>query len=177
MTSETSTESKLPPTPSAAYTLRTHRPGDIGWIIHRHATYYDKEHDWGLKMEGLASQVGADFLENYNESTDRCWIAERDGEFLGCIILVKDRDQVNTAKLRMFLVEPSARGLGLGQTLVQQCVRFARECGYAKIHLWTQGVLLPARRLYAKEGFQLASSEENEVFGMKLMGECWELAL
>jgi GNAT superfamily N-acetyltransferase len=168
-------DSKLSPTPSAGYTLRTHRPGDIGWIIHRHATYYDKAHDWGLKMEGLAAKVGADFLENYDESTDRCWIAERNDEFLGSIILVKDRDQVNAAKLRLFLVEPSARGLGLGQALVQQCKRFARECGYAKIHLWTQGVLLPARRLYTKEGFQLVSSEENEVFGVKLMGECWEL--
>lgn len=165
------------PSPSQGYTLRTHRPGDIGWIIHRHATYYDKEHDWGLKMEGLAAQVGADFLAHYDPSTDRCWIAERNDEFLGCIILVKDREEVDTAKLRMFLVEPSARGLGLGQALVQQCTRFARECGYAKVRLWTQSVLLPARRLYAKEGFQLVSSDENEVFGVKLVGECWELTL
>lgn len=162
---------------SEPYTLRTHRPGDIGWIIHRHATYYDKEHDWGLKMEGLAAQVGADFLANYNPSNDRCWIAERNDEFLGCVILVKDRDEPNTAKLRMFLVEPGARGLGLGQTLVQQCKSFARECGYHRIRLWTQGVLLPARRLYAKEGFELVSSDENEVFGYKLVGECWELKL
>ncbi|CAI7596274.1 unnamed protein product [Penicillium bialowiezense] len=82
-----------PPSPSSEYTLRTHRPGDIGWIIHRHATYYDKEHDWGLKMEGLAAQVGADFLEHYDPSSDRCWIAERNDEFLGCIILVNDREE------------------------------------------------------------------------------------
>ncbi|KAJ5964115.1 Acyl-CoA N-acyltransferase [Penicillium vulpinum] len=159
------------------YTLRAHRPGDIGWIIHRHATLYEQEYGWGTKMEALVSQIGAEFLDNYDASTDRCWIAERNNEFLGCIVLIRDRDAVNTAKLRLLLVEPSARGLGLGRALIEQCTRFARETGYAKIRLWTQNVLVSARKLYAKEGYRLVSSEEHGAFGEQLVGECWELVL
>ncbi|KAL2698795.1 hypothetical protein AAEP93_010183 [Penicillium crustosum] len=122
---------------SPGYTLRTHRPGDIGWIIHRHATLYEKEYGWGTKMEALVCKVGAEFLDNYDASTDRCWIAERNDEFLGCIVLVRDRELVNTAKLRLLLVEPSARGLGLGRALIEQCTRFARETGYISSSLFT----------------------------------------
>lgn len=163
--------------PNPGYTLRTHRPGDIGWIIHRHATLYEKEQGWGTKMEALVCKVGAEFLDNYDASTDRCWIAERNDEFLGCIVLVRDRDAVNTAKLRLLLVEPGARGLGLGRALIEQCTRFARETGYARIRLWTQNVLVSARRLYAKEGYRLFSSEDYGVFGEGHFGECWELVL
>lgn len=142
---------KTPQEPQCpGYTLRTHRPGDIGRIIHRHATLYEKEYGWGTKMEALVCKVGAEFLDNYDASKDRCWIAERNDQFLGCIVLVRDRELVNTAKLRLLLVEPSARGLGLGRALIEQCTRFARETGYARIRLWTQNVLVSARRLYSR---------------------------
>jgi GNAT superfamily N-acetyltransferase len=164
---------------SPAYTIRTHRPGDIGWIIHRHGVLYEKEYGWGTKMEALVSKIGAEFLDNYDAAADRCWVAERNDEFLGCILLIRDTDPdvINTAKLRLLLVEPSARGLGLGRALIEQCTRFARETGYARIRLWTQNVLVSARKLYAKEGYRLVSSEEHEAFGEKLVGECWELDL
>ncbi|KAJ5187773.1 Acyl-CoA N-acyltransferase [Penicillium cf. viridicatum] len=157
---------------SPGYSLRTHRPGDIGWIIHRHATLYEQEYGWGTKMEALVCKVGAEFLDNYDTSTDRCWIAEHNDEFLGCIVLVRDRELINTAKLRLLLVEPSSRGLGLGRALIEQCTRFARETGYARIRLWTQNVLVSARRLYAKEGYQLVSSEDHGAFGEGHFGEC-----
>ncbi|KAJ5788689.1 Acyl-CoA N-acyltransferase [Penicillium paradoxum] len=165
------------PSPSSPYTLRTHRPGDIGWIIHRHATLYEAEQGWGTKMESLVSKVGHEFLDNYDASCERCWIAERNDEFLGCIVLMRDRDAAQTAKLRLLLVEPSARGLGLGKALIEQCTRFARETGYVRIRLWTQSVLVSARRLYAKEGYRLIGSETHGAFGADLVGECWELVL
>ncbi|CAI7653716.1 unnamed protein product [Penicillium viridicatum] len=118
MNPQTSQEPHCP-----GYTLRTHQPGDIGWIIHRHAILYEKEYGWGAKMEALVCKVGAEFLDNYNASTDRCWIAELNDEFLGFIVLVRDRELVNTAKLRLLLVEPSVRGLGLGRALIEQCTR------------------------------------------------------
>lgn len=121
-------------------------------------------------MEALVCKVGAEFLDNYDASTDRCWIAERNDEFLGCIVLVQDRELVNTAKLRLLLVEPSARGLGLGRALIEQCTRFARETGYARIRLWTQNVLVSARRLYAKEGYWLVSSEDYGVLVRGILG-------
>lgn len=128
-------------------------------------------------MEALVCKVGAEFLDNYDASTDRCWIAERKDEFLGCIVLVRDRDASNTAKLRLLLVEPSARGLGLGRALIEQCTQFAREAGYVRVRLWTQNVLVSARRLYAKKGYKLVSSEDHGVFGEGHCGECWELVL
>lgn len=159
------------------YTLRTHQPGDMGWIIHRHAVLYEAEQGWGTKMEALVSQISHEFLNNYDASRERCWIAERNNEFLGCIVLMRDRKAVQTAKLRLLLVEPSARGLGLGRALIEQCTRFARETGYMRIRLWTQNVLVSARRLYAKEGYRRVSSEEHNAFGEAHVGECWELVL
>ncbi|KAJ5473223.1 Acyl-CoA N-acyltransferase [Penicillium sp. IBT 31633x] len=159
------------------YALRTHRAGDMGWITHRHAVLYEAEQGWGTKMEALVSKVSHDFLDNYDASCERCWIAERKNEFLGCIVLVRDRDAVQMAKLRLLLVEPSARGLGLGRALIEQCTRFARETGYVRIRLWTQSVLVSARRLYAKEGYRLVSSEKHSAFGEVHVGECWELDL
>ncbi|EKV11356.1 Transcriptional regulator [Penicillium digitatum] len=155
---------------SPEYTIRTHRPGDIGWIIHRHAALYENEQGWGTKMEALVCKVGAEFLDNYDVSIDRCWIAERNDEFLGCAVLVRDRELIDTAKLRLLLVEPSARGLGLGRALIEQCTRFARETGYARIRLWMQNVLVSARRLYANEGYRLVSAEDHVVLGRGILG-------
>ncbi|KAJ5326846.1 GNAT family N-acetyltransferase [Penicillium brevicompactum] len=164
-------------TPSP-YTLRTHRPGDMGWIVHRHGALYTTEFGWNERFEALVARVTADFLENYDPKSDRCWIAERDGNIIGSIMLVKDRSSSDhAAKLRLLLVEPTARGLGLGQDLVRQCSNFAREVGYLRVHLWTNSALLSARRLYEREGYKLTSSEENDTLGVRLNSETWELML
>lgn len=158
------------------YTLRPHRVGDMGWITYRHGILYQEEHGWDERFEALVAEVTVDFIKNLDPSCERCWVAERDGEFLGCVMLVKDRSSdKNAAKIRLLLVEPSARGLGLGRGLVKQCVEFAREAGYARVGLWTQSTLIVARKMYASEGFQLVKAEEHESFGFKLMGELWEL--
>ncbi|KAJ5742500.1 GNAT family N-acetyltransferase [Penicillium nucicola] len=160
------------------YILRTHRPGDMGWIVHRHGALYTTEYGWNERFEALVARVTVDFLDNYDPKSDRCWIAERDSNIIGSIMLVKDRSSKdNAAKLRLLLVEPTARGLGLGQDLVRQCTNFAREVGYSRIHLWTNSVLLSARRLYEKEGYKLKTSEEDETLGAKLTSEIWELML
>ncbi|KAJ5338357.1 GNAT family N-acetyltransferase [Penicillium brevicompactum] len=164
-------------TPSP-YTLRNHRPGDMGWIVHRHGALYTTEYGWNERFEALVARVTADFLENYDPKSDRCWIAERDGNIIGSIMLVKDRSSSdNAAKLRLLLVEPTARGLGLGQDLVRQCSNFAREVGYSRVHLWTNSALLSARRLYEREGYKLTSSEEDDTLGVRLNSETWELML
>lgn len=162
---------------NAPFTIRTHQPGDIGWITHRHGVLYSQEHNWDERFESIVARITADFIDNYDPSCEKCWIAERDGQFFGCIMLVKDRSQEGVAKIRLLLVEPSARGLGLGQTLVQRCIDFARGVGYARIVLWTQSILTPARRLYQREGFVLVQSEEHEMFGVRLTGEMWALDL
>lgn len=160
------------------FTIRTHRPGDIGWITHRHGVLYQKEHNWDEKFESLVAKIGVEFIDNYDSTCERCWIAEKDGKSLGCIMLVKDRssDQ-NAAKLRLLLVEPSARGLGVGSALVHLCTEFAREAGYARIGLWTQSILTSARKLYANEGYKMIKSEQHEACGPNLTGELWEMEL
>jgi GNAT superfamily N-acetyltransferase len=159
------------------FVLRTHRPGDIGWIIHRHGVLYDQEYGWGVQFEALVASIAAEFINQYDAQSERCWIAEKDGNPLGCIMLVKDRSSPNTAKLRLLLVEPSARGLGVARALVRQCRTFAEEVGYERIVLWTNQVLAPARRLYTSEGYRCVQEEEHETFGIKLVGESWELDL
>jgi DNA-binding MarR family transcriptional regulator/predicted GNAT family N-acyltransferase len=156
--------------------LRQHRPGDMGWIVERHGALYAAEHGWGGPFEALVAEVCADFLKRFDPSRERCWIAERDGVRLGCVFLARGEDQ-GVAKLRMLLVEPPVRGLGLGRRLVEECVSFARASGYRDVSLWTQSVLEAARRLYAQAGFKLMASEPHAQFGVPLVGETWSQKL
>jgi DNA-binding MarR family transcriptional regulator/N-acetylglutamate synthase-like GNAT family acetyltransferase len=163
------------PQPERPYTLRTHRPGDMGWVVHRHGALYAAEYGWDESFEGLTAGIVAKFIQNFDPQRERCWIAERDGAILGCIFLVKKSDRI--AKLRLLLVEPSARGLGLGKRLVDECISFAREAGYRKMTLWTQSNLNAARHIYASAGFRLVKQEPAKQFGYEMMTETWDLKL
>ncbi len=158
-------------------TLRPHHPGDIGWIIHRQAAVYAEEYGYNNDFEALVAQVATHFLVHYNPARDRCWIAEADDQPVGHVFLVQHPDQPTTAKLRLLLVESSARGTGLGSMLVNECVQFAREAGYLKITLWTQSDLHAARKIYQKAGFHLVHEERHESFGKQLIGQTWDLYL
>ncbi|MEO7999310.1 MAG: helix-turn-helix domain-containing GNAT family N-acetyltransferase, partial [Gemmatimonadaceae bacterium] len=158
--------------PDSPFQLRTHQPGDIGWVISRHGALYTKEFGWDSTFEALVAKVGATFLEQFDATSERCWIAERNGERVGSVFLV--RKDATTAQLRLLLVEPSARGLGIGERLVAECEKFAREVGYTSIKLWTQSNLLGARRIYERAGYTLISSNAHESFGVKLVAEDWE---
>ena len=157
-------------------TLREPRAGDFGWVISRHAELYLREHGWGEPFEGLCAQIVADFVNNFDAKCERCWIAELDGENVGCVMLVKD-DQPGVARVRLLLVDPKGRGLGLGAQLVDECVRFARSVGYTKITLWTHSVLSAARHVYEKAGFTLTSSEPRHSWGNDVVAEFWDLDL
>jgi len=159
----------------APYLIREPRPGDIGWIIHRHGAVYAREHRFGMDFEALTAEIMAAFVRNHDPARERCWIAERDGANVGSIMLVRQDDAV--AKLRVLLVEPAARGLGLGRALVAECVRFAREAGYRRITLMTDPELTSARRIYQAAGFHLAKSEPNDLFGTGRIAETWEMEL
>jgi DNA-binding MarR family transcriptional regulator/GNAT superfamily N-acetyltransferase len=159
-----------------AYTLRAPRAGDFGWIVSRHAELYLREYGWAEPFEGLCAQIVADFVNNFDSEREHCWIAEMNGENVGCVMLVKD-DQPGVARLRLLLVEPNARGLDLGARLVDECVRFARAKGYAKITLWTHSVLSAARHVYEDAGFRLTSSEPRRSWGKDVVAEFWDLQL
>ena len=159
----------------APYLLRPHRPGDMGWITQRHAVLYAREYGWDIQFEALVAEIVAKFIRTFDPRRECCWIAEKDGENVGSVVLVDEAETV--AKLRLLLVEPEARGLGIGARLVQECLRFARQAGFRTVRLWTNSVLVAARRLYEREGFRLIEAQPHFSFGHDLIGETWELAL
>ena len=162
--------------PANAYLLRQHRPGDMGWVVQRHGELYWQEYHYDERFEALVARIVADFVENLDPARERCWIAERDGERVGSVFLVQKSKSVS--KLRLLLVEPTARGLGIGGQLVAECVRFAREAGYRKMILWTQSELTAARAIYQKAGFKLTAKKRHDSWSRKKMvAETWELRL
>jgi DNA-binding MarR family transcriptional regulator/N-acetylglutamate synthase-like GNAT family acetyltransferase len=164
------------PADKPRYILRPPRHGDFGWIVSRHAELYAQEYGWTDPFEGLCAQIVADFVNKYDAKFERCWIAEIDGENVGCVMLVKD-DVASVARVRLLLVDPKARGLGLGAKLTDECVRFARDVGYSKITLWTHSILTAARHVYEKAGFKLMRSEPHQSWGKPVVSEHWDMTL
>jgi DNA-binding MarR family transcriptional regulator/GNAT superfamily N-acetyltransferase len=160
---------------ASSYVLRPHRAGDMGWVVSRHGVLYAEEYHWDLTFEALVAEIVAEFVRHYDATREQCWIAEVDGEPVGSVFLVKETNAV--AKLRLLLVEPKARGLGIGQRLVSECIRFARHSGYRSVTLWTQSNLTAAHRIYERAGFARVGAEPHKSFGHELVGETWTLSL
>jgi len=161
------------PTP---YILRSHQPGDMGWVVHRHGVLYAQEYGYDEQFEALVAEIAANFIQHFDAKKEHCWIAEKDGEIVGSIFLVKKSKSV--AKLRLLLVEPSARGLGIGKRLVDECLRFARQAGYQKMVLWTQSELPAARHIYEAAGFRLVEEKAHRSWGRDdLVSQIWEMKL
>ena len=168
-------ECLLGATPPAAWRLRDPEPGDIGWVVSRHGALYAEEYGVDPRFEALVAQVAGAFLASHDPARERCWIAERDSVKLGSVFLVRADDDL--AKLRLLLVEPSSRGLGIGKRLVAECIAFARAAGYRRITLWTNDVLVSARGIYRAAGFRLVASKPHSNFGPPMVGEDWDLTL
>jgi DNA-binding MarR family transcriptional regulator/GNAT superfamily N-acetyltransferase len=165
----------VPAERASPYLLRAHQPGDMGWVVHRHAVLYAEEYGWDEQFEALVATVAAGFIKRFDPRREHCWIAEKDGEPVGSVFLVKRSKTVG--QLRLLLVEPKARGLGLGARLVDECLRFSRRVGYRRVTLWTNSVLVAARRIYEVAGFRLVHSEPHRSFGHDLVGETWAIDL
>ncbi|MFO1415201.1 MAG: GNAT family N-acetyltransferase [Burkholderiales bacterium] len=164
-----------PDVPAPSLVLRPHRPGDMGWVIQAHGEIYAREYGWDERFEALVAHVAADFIQRFDPAHERCWIAERDGERVGSVFVVRQSAEV--AKLRLLIVDPRARGTGLGRRLVGECIAFARAAGYRTLTLWTQENLLAARGIYQAAGFRCVAREPHAEFGIPLVGETWDLAL
>lgn len=163
------------PREPGAFVIREPRPGDYGWVVHRHGALYAQEYGWDASFEALVAEIVAKFIREYQPRREHCWIAESRGGIAGCVFLVERSARV--AQLRLLLVEPSARGLGIGSALVSECIRFARAAGYRKMMLWTNDILHAARHIYQRAGFQLVEQEKHTSFGHRLVGQNWELPL
>jgi DNA-binding MarR family transcriptional regulator/GNAT superfamily N-acetyltransferase len=163
------------PEAKTPYLIRPHQPGDIGWVVSRHGALYAEEYGWDETFEALVAEIAAKFVRRFDAKRERCWIAEKDGENVGSVFLVKKSATV--AQLRLLIVDPKARGLGIGHRLVEECIAFARRIGYRKIILWTNDILHAARRIYESKGFRLVEEERHHSFGKDLVGQIWELKL
>jgi DNA-binding MarR family transcriptional regulator/GNAT superfamily N-acetyltransferase len=163
--------------PQAPFVLRPHRPGDMGWVVHRQAVLYAQEYGWDERYEALISRIVADFIDRFDSRRERCWIAERNGEIVGSVFLIRHPERAGVAQLRLLYVERAARGLGIGRRLVRECTEFARQTGYKAITLWTNSVLTSARKIYEAEGYRLVREEPHNSFGHDLVGQTWQLDL
>jgi GNAT superfamily N-acetyltransferase len=163
--------------PQVPFILRPHRPGDMGWIVHRQAVLYAQEYGWDETYEALIARIVADFIDHFDPKRERCWIAEREGEVVGSVFLITHPEREGVAKLRLLYVERAARGLGIGRRLVSECTQFARQTGYKTITLWTNSVLTSARKIYEAEGYRLVHEAPHHSFGHDLVGQTWELEL
>jgi DNA-binding MarR family transcriptional regulator/GNAT superfamily N-acetyltransferase len=169
-------ESLLDAAPSASpIVLRPHQPGDMGWVTSAHGAIYAQEYGWDITFEALVAKITAEFIENFDQRRERCWIAELDGERVGSVFVVAKSDEI--AKLRLLILDKRARGLGLGRRLVEECLRFAKTAGYSSMTLWTQSILTAARGIYERAGFRLVAQEPHHSFGVDLIGETWDIKL